>query len=146
MCRTIAADMHDPNPLMTLQYALDALKLRFGAGAVRSAGDAMTVDVLLPDRQDATPVNLTIEQAKFLVGHPMSANRLVAGAYHADLHVAERLRVNVPRPTERGALPEQFCWPLSTSLRAECARGATEPTPGHTRVEAFIRMSGDDVL
>jgi hypothetical protein len=65
---------------MSVQYAVDALKVRFGVVNVNCEQDQVTV-ASYPGRQGLTLVNLTIEQAKFLVVNSISSKDLVDENY-----------------------------------------------------------------
>ncbi len=57
--------MIDRYPLMTVEYALKVLKLRFGATNVVREQRGVCVKVRYPGRQNLIPVILTIGQAKY---------------------------------------------------------------------------------
>ena len=100
----------DPYPLMRVDYALEALKLLFGADNVMEEKGRVTLKLKCPGRQAHAFVSLTVEQAKFLVAHPISAEDLVDENYPANWPGGPRLRSN-PRPTHRGAEPVKFVPP-----------------------------------
>src|SRR5947209_3375954 len=81
-CRAYnAINVVDPYPRMTLEYALKALKVRFGAGNVVRGQGQVSVNVQVPDRQQSISLTLTIEQAKFLAANPISLKDLMDEKY-----------------------------------------------------------------
>jgi hypothetical protein len=64
----------DPHPYMSLQYALEALRLQFGAGNVKydDRNRVVTVQTGSPGSEACVPHTLTIPQAKDLVARPRS--------------------------------------------------------------------------
>ncbi|HXI43575.1 MAG TPA: hypothetical protein VNH83_26570 [Bryobacteraceae bacterium] len=95
----------DLYPLMTLEYVVDALKVLFGRENVVSDKDEITVRVQYPGNNKLNPVNLTIEQAKFVVARAISAKDLIEENYPADWPGGAR---RIPRPSHRGAEPLLF--------------------------------------
>jgi hypothetical protein len=73
--------MIDRYPEMTLEYALKALKKRYGAESVIHwrVSNAIAVCITPTGEQSPISVPLTIEQAKFLAANPMSPQDLVDG-------------------------------------------------------------------
>ena len=75
--------MVDPYPLMTVQYAIAALRARFGCERVIC--DSHEIAIRLQEGQTkGTLMVLTAEQAKYLVAHPISSEDLVNEKYPAD--------------------------------------------------------------
>jgi hypothetical protein len=101
----------DRYPLMTLEYALEALKVRFGADNVVGEKGQVTLKLMDPGRQAPAFMNLTVEQAKFLVAHSISAQDLADENYPANWPGGPRLRSNRPRPAHRGVEPVKFTPP-----------------------------------
>jgi hypothetical protein len=101
----------DPYPLMRLDYVLEALQLRFGADNVMEENGRVTLKLKCPGRPVPAFVCLTVEAAKFLVAHPLSAKDLVDENYPADWPGGPRSRTNRPRPAHRGAKPVKFAPP-----------------------------------
>jgi hypothetical protein len=98
----------DRYPLMTLDYALAALKVRFGADNVVEEKGQVTLKLMSPGRQAHALVSLTVAEAKFLVAHSISAKDLVDENYPTDWPGDPRLRTKRPRPAHRGAEPLEF--------------------------------------
>ena len=73
----------DPYPAMTLEYALESLKLQYGAENVVHdlASNRIGITVKDPGEDKPVSVSLTIEQAKYLAAHPLSIQDLVAERY-----------------------------------------------------------------
>ena len=101
----------DPYPLMTMAYALDALKIQFGTDIVIGVHSQVTLKLHYPDRQDHTSVSLTVEQAKFLVANSLSAQDLLDQKYPANWPGGAHAQSTVPRPVQSGAVPVQFSSP-----------------------------------
>jgi len=101
----------DPYPRMILEYALGALKLRFGTDSVAEEKGRITLKVPYPERQAPAFVTLTLTQAKFLVAHPISVRDLVDDKYPADWPGGPSIRSDIPRPTHRGPEPVKFSPP-----------------------------------
>ena len=76
--------MVDPCPLMTVQYAVAALRVRFGCEHVTCDSHAITIRLQQQAAKEFTVVVLTAEQAKYLVAHPMGAADLINQKYPAD--------------------------------------------------------------
>jgi len=76
--------MIDPYPLMTVEYALKALKRRFGATNVVREQRGVCVKVKYRGRQDLVPVILSIKQAKCLVAQPINSEDLADEKFPAD--------------------------------------------------------------
>ena len=70
----------DPYPAMTVDYALESLKLQYGAENVVHdlASKGIGVIVKYPGEDKPVSVTLTIEQAKYVAAHPLSIEDLVA--------------------------------------------------------------------
>ena|SRR6266436_5478762 len=68
---------------MTLEYAVDALKVLFGRDNVISEKGEIRVRVRYPGHSKPSSVSLTIEQAKFVVAHSISAEDLIDQNYPA---------------------------------------------------------------
>jgi hypothetical protein len=98
----------DPYPLMTLEYAVKALKVRFGADNVIVDKAQIRVRIQYPGGRKRVGVPLTEDQAKFLVAHSISAKDLIDENYPADWPGGARRRSTIPRPSHRGAGPVQF--------------------------------------
>ena len=98
----------DRYPLMTLDYALEALKVRFGADNVAEEKGQVTLKLAYPGRQAPAFVSLTVGEAKFLVAHSISAKDLVDENYPANWPGGPRLPSNRPRPAHSGAEPVEF--------------------------------------
>ena len=96
---------------MTVAYALDALKIRFGADNVMHVHSQVTLKLQYPGRQDLTSVSLIIEQAKFLAANSLSAQDLLDQKYPANWPGIARGQSTVPRPVQSGAVPVQFSRP-----------------------------------
>ena len=105
----------DHYPLMSLQYAVDALKVRFGAGNVRCEQDQVTVSAQYPGRVALTLVGLTIEQAKFLVVNSISSKNLIDENY-PEAWPRDRSPSTVPRPVQIGAVPVPFAPPKDLTM------------------------------
>jgi hypothetical protein len=105
--------MADPYPLMTLEYAMAALKVRFGTDNVMLAERQITIKVHDSGREGLTPVILTVEQAKFLTANPISNEDLREERYPADWPgSAERSKRLPPgRAAHSGAVPLPFGTP-----------------------------------
>ena len=101
--------------LMSFRYAVDALKVRFGVGNVNCEQDQVTVSAQYPGRQGLTLVNLTIEQAKFLVVNSISSKDLVDENY-PETWPCPRSRSIVPRPVQSGAVPVPFAPPKDLTM------------------------------
>src|SRR5438128_776060 len=101
----------DPHPRMTLEYALKALKVRFGAGNVTREERQVNVKVQYPDGQGFTSIVLTIEQAKFLAANAMSLKDLMEQNFPANWPADVLPKAAIPRPIDRGAVPIQFAPP-----------------------------------
>ena len=71
----------DPYPRMSLEYVVEALKVRYGAGNVMPEEGQVNVKVQRSDRQDSVSLTLTIEQAKFLAANPISLKDLANENY-----------------------------------------------------------------
>jgi hypothetical protein len=99
---------HDPYPLMTLEYAVKALKVRFGADNVIVDKAQIRVRVQYPGDRKHVWAPFTGEQAKFLVAHSISAKDLIDKNYPADWPGGTHPRSTIPRPSHRGAGPVQF--------------------------------------
>jgi len=95
----------DLYPLMTLEYVVDALKVLFGRENVVSDKGEVRVQVQYPGNNKLSSVNLTIEQAKFVVARAISAKDLIEENYPADWPGGAR---RMPRPSHRGAEPLLF--------------------------------------
>jgi hypothetical protein len=93
---------------MPLAYALDALKVRFGADNVMEENGHVTLKVEYPGRQALALVSLPVEEAKFLVAHPISAKDLMDENYPANWPGSPRSRSSIPRPAHTGAEPVPF--------------------------------------
>ena len=104
----MAEDPRDPYPLMRLDYALKALKLRFSADNVVQETGRITLKLQYPGRQAPTFVSLTVEQAKVLAAHPISAKDLMDENFPPSWPGGLRLRSHVIRPAHRGAEPVSF--------------------------------------
>ena len=99
---------YDPYPLMTLEYAVKSLRVRFGADNVIVDKAQIRVRVQYPGDRKRIWVPLTGDQAKFLVAHSISAKDLIDENYPADWPGAGRKRSTIPRPSHRGAGPVHF--------------------------------------
>jgi len=99
---------HDPYPLMNLEYAVNALKVRFGADNVIVEKSQIRVRVQYPGDRKRVGVPLTGEQAKFLVAHPISTKDLIEENYPADWPGSARRRSTIPGPSHRGVEPVRF--------------------------------------
>jgi hypothetical protein len=93
-----------------MAYALDALKVLFGADNVMAENGNVMLKLKYPGRQALAFVSLSVEQAKFLVAHPISAKDLVDENYPANWPGGPP-RSSVPRPVHRGAEPVKFAPP-----------------------------------
>ena len=69
---------------MTLEYAVDALKVLFGRDNVISEKGEIRVRVRYPGHSKPSSLSLTIEQAKFVVAHSVSAKDLIDENYPTD--------------------------------------------------------------
>jgi hypothetical protein len=95
----------DLYPLMTLEYAVDALKVLFGRDNVISEKGEIRVRVRYPAHSKPSSVSLTVEQAKFVVARSISAQDLIDENYPADWPGGARA---VLRPSHRGVEPLLF--------------------------------------
>src|SRR6266849_502060 len=95
----------DLYPLMTLEYVVKALKVLFGRDNVVSDEGEIRVRVRDPGDSKPSSVRLTIEQAKFVVAHSISAKDLLDENYPADWPGGAR---PIPRPSHRGVEPLLF--------------------------------------
>jgi hypothetical protein len=102
--------MVDPYPLMTVEYAMGALRARFGADNVTLAERQVTIKVQHVGLEDLSPVILTAEQAKFLAANPISSEDLMKKTYPADWpgDAGRSQRLPPGRPAQRGAVPLPF--------------------------------------
>jgi hypothetical protein len=108
----MAADQTtDPYPLMRLDYALEALKLRFSSDRVIAEAGRVILKLEYPMRLAPVLVSLTVAQAKVLVAHPISAKDLVDENYPPGWPKNLRSRSTFARPSQRGAEPVRFCVP-----------------------------------
>jgi len=98
----------DPYPHMRLDYALEALKLRFTADSVREEAGRVTLKLMYPGSHAQVLVSLTVEQAKVLVAYPISAEDLVDENYPPGWPDGLRTRSAFARPSHRGAEPVRF--------------------------------------
>jgi len=73
--------MFDPYPTMNLEYALKALRIRFGKENVKfaPASRQITVPVQYPGVAEPIQVMLTVEQAKYLAVNPWDSKSIVEG-------------------------------------------------------------------
>ena len=95
----------DLYPLMTLEYVVKALKVLFGNDNVSSDKGEIRVRVRYPGHSKPSSVSLTIEQAKFVVAHSISAKDLLDENYPADWPGSAP---PIPRPSHRGVEPLLF--------------------------------------
>jgi hypothetical protein len=96
---------------MTLEYAVKALKVRYGAGNVVPKDGQVNVNVQHPDRRDLISLTLTIEQSKILAANPMSLTDLANENYPSNWPADVRPKKAIPRPADRGAVPVPFAPP-----------------------------------
>lgn len=96
---------------MRLDYALEALKLRFTAENVMEETGRVTLKLMCPGRHAHVFVTLTVEQAKVLVAYPISAEDLVDENYPLGWPIGLRSRSTFARPSHRAAEPVRFCVP-----------------------------------
>jgi hypothetical protein len=101
----MAAAPRDLYPLMTLEYVVKALKVLFGRDNVICDKGEVTVRVQYPGHSELSSVRLTIEQAKFVVAHAISAKDLIDENYPANWPGGAR---PIPLPSHRGAEPMLF--------------------------------------
>src|SRR5229473_7966663 len=90
---------------MTLEYVVKALKVLFGNDNVISDKGEIRVRDPYPGYTKPSSVSLTIEQAKFVVAHSISAEDLIDQNYPAGWPGGAR---PIPRPSHRGAEPVLF--------------------------------------
>jgi hypothetical protein len=95
----------DLYPLMTLEYAIMALKVLFGEDNVIADESEIRLMVQYPGHSKLSSVDLTIEQAKFVVAHAISAKDLIDQNYPVGWPGGAR---PIPRPSHRGAKPLLF--------------------------------------
>ena len=95
----------DLYPLMTLEYVVKALKVLFGNDNVISDKGEIRVRDRYPGYTKPSSVSLTIEQAKFVVAHSISAEDLIDQNYPGGWPGGAR---PIPRPSHRGAEPLLF--------------------------------------
>jgi len=113
----VSAQIVDPYPLMTVEYAVAALRARFGGENVaRDESEAtVTVTVRQPGGNAPTPLALTMVQAKYLAAHPISHEDLTNQRYPVDWPQGRGRAKRLPlgRPIHGGAVPMPF-GPVST--------------------------------
>jgi hypothetical protein len=104
------AEMVDPYPLMTVQYAVAALRARFGCECVMCESHEITLRLQQQGRKGFTLLVLTAEQAKYLVARPLSVEDLTNETYPEDwpqsLEGVKRLPPS--RPVHGETLPVAF--------------------------------------
>jgi hypothetical protein len=83
---------------MTLEYVVKAFKVLFGRDNVISDKGEITVRVQYPGHGKLSSVCLTIEQAKFVVAHSISAKDLIDENYPADWPGGARHRSTISQP------------------------------------------------
>jgi hypothetical protein len=126
--------MVDPCPLMTVQYAVAALKARFGCERVTCDSHGITIKLQQQAPKGFTLVVLTAEQAKYLVAHPLGAEDLINQTYPADWpHSAEGMKRLPPgRPVHAETAPVAFSphtdLTMRSAQRAEVADWPANPT------------------
>ncbi len=114
MWKNMAVDQTtDLYPLMRLDYALEALRLRFSADRVIEETGRVILKLEYPGRPAPVFVSLTVPQAKVLVAHPISAEDLVDENYPSSWPKSLRSRSTFARPSQRGAEPVRFCVPTA---------------------------------
>jgi len=93
----------DPYPGMTVDYALQSLKLLYGAENVVHwrVSDRVGFTVEYPGEGKPVSVTLTIEQAKYLAAHPLSIQDLVAERYPNGWPMSKSTRVPLGLPDAR---------------------------------------------
>jgi hypothetical protein len=101
--------MLDPYPLMTVDYAVAALRARFGGENVICEEGEVAVRIHRPGGE-LTLVILTAEQAKYLTAHPIGAEDLTNEKYPVGWpSPAKRTdRLSPGRPIHASAAPVPF--------------------------------------
>ena len=101
--------MVDPYPLMTVQYAVAALRARFSGECVTCDSREITIRLQQRGGKGFRLVVLTAEQAKYLVAHPVSAENLMNETYPADWPYTEGSKRLPPgRPVHGETTPVAF--------------------------------------
>jgi hypothetical protein len=114
---------------MRLDYALEALKLRFTADRVIEETGRVILKLEYLGQPALVFVSLTVEQAKVLVVHPISAKELVDENYPPGWPKSLPSRSTFARPSHRAAEPVRFClpregWPNAVQFAwRNCHRG-----------------------
>jgi len=102
--------MVDPYPLMTVQYAVAALRARFGSERVTCESHGITIRLQPQGRKGISLLVLTDAQAKYLVARPLSVEDLKNETYPEDWpHNVEGVKRLPPsRPVHGETMPVAF--------------------------------------
>lgn len=125
--------MVDPYPLMTIQYAMAALRARFGGERVTCESHGITIRLQEQSRKRFKLVVLTAEQAKYLVARPLSVEDLTNEIYPEDWPNAADSMKRLPpsRPVHGETMPVAFSPHTDLTMpggnRAVVADWSTDP-------------------
>jgi len=105
-----SAEMVDPYPLMTVQYAVAALRARFGSERITWESHGITIRLQQQGRKGFTLLVLTAEQAKYLVARPLSVEDLTNETYPEDWPQSLEGMKRLPpsRPVHGETMPVAF--------------------------------------
>ena len=126
--------MVDPYPLMTVQYAVAALRARFGGERVTCESHGITIRLQEHGPKRFKIVVLTAEQAKYLVARPLSVEDLRNESYPQDWpnSVDGMKRLPPSRPVHGETMPVAFSPHKDLTMpvgdRAAVADWPTNPT------------------